>query len=204
MHEKYLKIKNINSNNDTIINGYASIFDFKDHHGDVVKKGAFAKTLDTKKSIKFLWQHDQSSPIGKINKIYEDSKGLYIEASITNGTSKGKEAIDLVKKGIINGLSIGFNIIQSHMLTNGVREITEIDLWEVSLVTFPANGKSELIEVNENISDESNSDPIKSTQISGCSDNHKKNSFSEDNIILTALINLENTIKSLNQHNQLG
>lgn len=137
--------KSINNCQDIKIYGYASIFNYLDSQNDVVIKGAFQKAISEKASdIKLLWQHDQKTPIGKITKIYEDNVGLYIEGEITSGTEKGREAIDLVTRDILDSLSIGFNIIKSAINKNGEREIKEVDLWEVSLVTFPANKKSKI------------------------------------------------------------
>jgi len=139
-----LTVKSLGNSGDCLVSGYASVFGFTDHHNDIVSKGAFSATSQGNKSIKFLWQHDAKTPIGRIEKAYEDSYGFKIEATITSGTEKGREAIDLVSKGIIKGLSIGFNVINSHINEKGLRVITELDLWEVSLVTFPANSKSEI------------------------------------------------------------
>ncbi|MDX2050658.1 MAG: phage major capsid protein [Rickettsiaceae bacterium] len=140
-----LEFKSAENDQEVVISGYASVFGVLDSANDIIMKGAFEKSLrDTKKSVKFLWQHDFASPIGKIQKIFEDEYGLYIEAILTPGTVKGMESIDLVKKNILDSLSIGFNVIESHINHENKRIITEIDLWEVSLVTFPANSDSKI------------------------------------------------------------
>ncbi len=143
--------KSKHSDNDFCISGYASVFDVVDSHNDIIIKGAFDNTLQNAHKIKFLWQHDPKFPIGKIIKIHEDGYGLFIESSITCGTEKGREAIDLFSKNIINGLSIGFNTIKSYIRDDGKRIITELELWEISMVTFPANHLSEArsIEVSQ-------------------------------------------------------
>lgn len=136
--------KSMASDKDFCISGYASVFDVVDSHNDIIIKCAFDNTLlHGSHKIKFLWQHDPKFPIGKIIKIHEDGYGLFIEASITCGTEKGREAIDLFSKNIINGLSIGFNTVKSYIRDDGKRIITELELWEISMVTFPANPLSE-------------------------------------------------------------
>ncbi len=133
---------------DFCISGYASVFDVVDSHNDIIVKGAFDSTIRSRaEKIKLLWQHDPKFPIGKITQIYEDAYGLYIEASITSGTEKGREAIDLFSKNIINGLSIGFNTQKSYIREDNKRIITELELWEISVVTFPANYLSEAIAI---------------------------------------------------------
>ena len=130
---------------DLLVSGYASVFDVIDNHNDIIVKGSFSTTIqNNRKNIKFLWQHDPKFPIGKITKIFEDIYGLYIEACITSGTEKGREAIDLLSKNIINGLSVGFKSINSYTNAEGRRVITELDLWEISMVTFPSNQQSEI------------------------------------------------------------
>ncbi len=137
--------KSVTNSWDIRILGYASIFNHTDSQNDIVVRGAFQNSLLEKSSeIKLLWQHDQKTPIGKITKIFEDEIGLYIEGTITSGTEKGREAIDLVTRGILDSLSIGFNVVKSSVNSTGAREIRELDLWEVSLVTFPANKKSKI------------------------------------------------------------
>jgi len=128
------------------VSGYASVFDLVDSHNDVIVKGAFAKTKSSR-NIKFLWQHDRTQPIGVINMFHEDEHGLYVEATINTQTQQGKEAIALVKQGAINGLSIGFNILKADYNKDGKREITLVDLWEISLVTFPSNDQAQLSHV---------------------------------------------------------
>lgn len=125
------------------LSGYASVFNCADSHNDVVVKGAFAEAASSG-NIKFLWQHDRTQPIGIVNSIREDDYGLYAEVTINSQTQQGREAIALVKQGAINGLSIGFNITSAGYNTKGQREITSLDLWEISLVTFPSNHQARL------------------------------------------------------------
>jgi HK97 family phage prohead protease len=95
-----------------------------------------------------LWQHDSSQPIGIWTDMTEDSKGLHIKGQLALDTAKGKEAHALLKMGALNGLSIGFVSKQwAYDRESEVRTLTEIDLWEVSLVTFPANEKARVTNV---------------------------------------------------------
>jgi HK97 family phage prohead protease len=119
------------------ISGYASVFNEKDQQNDIVLPGAF-HGLDVNK-VKLLWQHNSSSPIGKIRHLLEDSYGLYLIADLTEGVSIAKDAYELVKNDAISGLSIGFNPVKYHYDDENNRIIEKLDLWEVSLVTFPAN-----------------------------------------------------------------
>jgi len=120
------------------IEGYASLFGGKDMAGDVVATGAFARTLREKRpgAIKLLYQHEASEPIGLLREAYEDAAGLFIAGEINLQTQRGEEAYALLVQGALTGLSIGFNVVTAAKQNNG-RLITEIDLWEVSLVTFP-------------------------------------------------------------------
>ena len=118
--------------------GYASMFNVVDSMGDAILPGAFRETLKENQSIKLLWQHDATQPIGIITKISEDIKGLYIEGKIMTDLSKGKEAFDLMSLGVIDSLSIGFQV-EDFFYANSIRFIKKLKLWEVSVVTFPAN-----------------------------------------------------------------
>lgn len=131
------------------IYGYASAFNIEDNYGDIIEKGAFKDSVINPTNIKLLWQHDSKLPIGKIDKLYEDEKGLALEASINCELNKGREASLLLKDGVIDGLSIGFTIGKSHLSSNGNRIITDLKLWEVSIVTFPANNMAKIAHINQ-------------------------------------------------------
>jgi HK97 family phage prohead protease len=95
-----------------------------------------------------LWQHDADKPIGVWTEMVEDEKGLRIKGQLAMETVKGKEAHALLKMGALNGLSIGFMSKEwSYDRETEVRTLTAIDLWEVSLVTFPANEKARVTNV---------------------------------------------------------
>jgi uncharacterized protein len=134
------------------VEGYGSVFGHKDSYDDVIAKGAFAATLKAHKSAgtmpAMLWQHDSSQPIGIWTDMVEDERGLRIVGKLALDTVKGKEAHALLKMGALNGLSIGFMSKQwAYDRETEVRTLTEIDLWEVSLVTFPANEKARVTNV---------------------------------------------------------
>jgi HK97 family phage prohead protease len=123
------------------ISGYASVFGASDQGNDVVQKGAYAASLksikDAGRNVKMLWQHDPAKPIGVWDEVYEDEKGLFVKGRILAEVQAGAEALALIKAGAIEGLSIGYRTICAEKSQKGKRLLHEIDLWEVSLVTFP-------------------------------------------------------------------
>lgn len=134
---------------DGSIEGYGSVFGVRDNYDDVIASGAFAATLKAHKDAgtmpAMLWQHDSSEPIGIWTSMVEDARGLRIIGKLALDTVRGKEAYALLKMGALNGLSIGFISKQwAYDRDTEVRTLTEIDLWEVSLVTFPANEKARI------------------------------------------------------------
>ena len=137
---------------DGTVEGYGSVFGVRDNYDDVIAKGAFVQSLKDHKAAgtmpAMLWQHDADKPIGIWTEMVEDEKGLRIKGQLAMETVKGKEAHALLKMGAINGLSIGFMSKQwAYDRETEVRTLTEIDLWEVSLVTFPANEKARVTNV---------------------------------------------------------
>jgi HK97 family phage major capsid protein/HK97 family phage prohead protease len=129
-----------------IICGYASVFNIIDAASHIILPLSFQKSLKTRE-VKLLWQHKSDIPLGVINKIYEDNHGLYIEAEINSSTQYGSDAKSLVEQGAINGFSIGFYTKKSNYNKDGTMTISEIDLWEISLVTFPCNSKAVITEI---------------------------------------------------------
>lgn len=121
---------------DGTIKGYASLFGLRDQGGDIVQPGAFAVSLQSGRGVAMLWQHDPTRPIGIWTKVIEDEKGLYVEGELFLETQAGKEAHVLLKRGGIKGLSIGYNTRRSKKTADG-RLLYEVDLFEISLVTFP-------------------------------------------------------------------
>ena len=123
------------------IEGYASLFGLRDQGGDVVEPGAYKASLDrlaTKGArIKMLWQHDPAQPIGIWEEVREDDRGLWVKGQILTDIEKGREAASLIAAGAIDGLSIGYRTVKARKDDKGQRLLSELELWEVSLVTFP-------------------------------------------------------------------
>jgi len=137
---------------DGTVEGYGSVFGVKDSYDDVIVKGAFAESLKAHKAEgtmpAMLWQHDSGEPIGVWTDMVEDTKGLRLKGQLALETTRGKEAHALLKMGALNGLSIGFMTKDAEYdRETEIRTLKEVDLWEVSLVTFPANGKSRVTNV---------------------------------------------------------
>ncbi|WP_152051817.1 HK97 family phage prohead protease [Tautonia marina] len=128
------------------IEGWASIYDYVDSQKDIVVRGAFAKSLKSGKPA-MLWQHRQDSPIGVWDVAEETDKGLLVRGRILD-TTLGNDAYKLAKAGAIKGLSIGYTAKRQEFdRDKGTRKLLEVDLWEVSLVTFPANDRAKLTRV---------------------------------------------------------
>lgn len=118
--------------------GYASVFDHADRGGDVVRRGAFARAAaNGARGIPLLWQHDPKRPIGRIEKIEEDARGLRVIGRLSDSAA-ARDAGALLTDGAINGLSFGYRVRQaSRAAAKGGRILSDVDLIEVSLVTFP-------------------------------------------------------------------
>lgn len=125
--------------------GYGSVFGIEDSYREVVAPGAFRNTLaDWEKKGRLpslLWQHDQRQPIGVYTAMREDERGLYVEGQLLkDDVHRAREAYALMKANALSGLSIGFlTRDDSYDEKTETRILKEVDLWEVSLVTFPAN-----------------------------------------------------------------
>jgi len=122
--------------------GYASTFGNTDRGNDVVMAGAFKNSLEKYPAgkVKLLWQHDTSEPVGVWKSLTEDAHGLRAEGQLLLDTNRGREAYALMKAGALDGLSIGFKTIRDEVdRKSGVRRLHEVELREISLVTFPMN-----------------------------------------------------------------
>ena len=120
--------------------GYASVFGEVDDGGDIVMPGAFRKSLSLrgKHRIKMLFQHDPKDPVGTWDRIAEDGFGLWVEGRLVGEVPRAEALRRLIAKGAVDGLSIGFRTIKA--TRDGPRDhrkLWEIDLWEISIVTFP-------------------------------------------------------------------
>lgn len=117
--------------------GYGAVFNTKDAHGDIIMPGAFSASL-AKRMPKMLWQHDMADPIGVWTEAREDPRGLRIKGALTMGSQMVRDRHELLKSGAVNGLSIGYRPVNPSM-KDGVRVLSEVDLYEVSFVTIGAN-----------------------------------------------------------------
>ncbi len=111
-------------------------------------------TQQYKRKVKLLSQHKTDEPIGVFTEIYEDQKGLYVKGQLAMGTQKGRETYELLKMGALDGMSIGFKADPTKQSYNenkrGVRTLKEVDLMEISLVTFPMNEQAMVQSVKGN------------------------------------------------------
>ncbi|MBX6426726.1 MAG: HK97 family phage prohead protease [Variibacter sp.] len=122
------------------VEGYASLFGAVDQARDMVMPGAFAETLKARglRRIPMLFQHDPAEPIGIWLDLREDHRGLYARGRLIPDVKRAREVLALVKAGAIDGLSIGFRTAQARVdPKTRVRKIYAVDLWEISIVTFP-------------------------------------------------------------------
>ncbi len=130
--------------------GYASTFGNLDYHNDVVVSGAYKATIkDFKKvgAMPLLWQHDVRQPVGVITEMVEDEKGLLVRGAFAD-TQAGREAREYLRIKAVRQMSIGFRVNKySFDDKKGTRFLEDIDLKEVSLVTFPANERAAITRV---------------------------------------------------------
>lgn len=132
-----------------MFSGYGSIFNNKDLGNDVMLQGAFAKSIASKgaRGVKLLYQHKADEPIGVFDEIIEDRKGLKVKGRLAMGTQKGKEVYELMKMGAIDGLSIGYRVSPKgadYDEKGKRRMLKEVDLMEISAVTFPMNPRARI------------------------------------------------------------
>ncbi len=122
-----------------VFEGYASLFNIADGGGDVVAPGAFARSLAQRGplGVKMLWQHKTAEPLGVWTTLVEDARGLRVVGRLDLSVARAREALSLMREGALDGLSIGFRAVRAEKQKNGLRRLIEIDLWEISLVTFP-------------------------------------------------------------------
>ena len=120
--------------------GYASLFGVADLGKDVVVAGAFAESLARRGAagLRMLWQHDPAQPIGRWTEVREDRIGLKVRGQLNLGVERARELHALLREGALDGLSIGFRVERARTeRATGLRRLEKLDLWEVSLVTFP-------------------------------------------------------------------
>ena len=141
---------------DGTFEGYASVFNNIDSHHDRVHPGAFKTSIKSRdKPVQLLWQHQWSQPIGVITSLFEDARGLYVKAKLLLDVAQAREAYSLMKAGVVRGLSIGYSVKRSRRNPDsGVRELLDLNLWEISLVTMPANEAAQVTVVKSRITDD--------------------------------------------------
>jgi len=140
-----------------VFSGWGSIFGNKDSGGDIVVAGAFAKSLAEHRQkgtkVKMFWQHDPHQPIGKWTDMAEDGKGLYVEGKLNMGVQRGREAYALLKEGDIDGLSIGYSIVDAEPdEKRGALLLKQVKLWEVSVVSMAMNERARIDSVKDALS----------------------------------------------------
>ena len=125
---------------DGAFEGYASLFNREDLGRDIILPGAFRDSLARKgvAGIRLLFQHNPAEPIGAWDDLQEDTKGLRARGRLTLDVARAREVHALMRAGAIDGLSIGFRAVKAHRdRATGIRRIAQLDLWEISIVTFP-------------------------------------------------------------------
>lgn len=126
--------------NDGTVEGYASLFGEVDQSRDMVMPGAFAATLKKRglRRIPMLFQHDPAEPVGVWLELREDTRGLWARGRLIPDVKRGRELMALVGEGAVDGLSIGYRTVRGRIdPRTRVRKLYEVDLWEISIVTFP-------------------------------------------------------------------
>jgi len=163
MHGLLIELDTKSIAEDGTFSGYAATFGNVDQGGDIILPGAFAKSLLARPAtrVKMLRQHDQSEPIGVWTSLVEDRKGLKAEGRIIVDTVKGRETHLLMKAGALDGMSIGYRVKRARFdRAKNARLIEEVELAEVSIVTFPMNPKATVTAVK-------NHDPDRARRLVG-------------------------------------
>jgi HK97 family phage prohead protease len=120
--------------------GYASLFGVPDGAGDVMAPGAFAASLRKRPpaQVRMLYQHLPNEPLGGWETIREDARGLYVRGRLVLDVERARDVRALIADGALNGLSIGFRTARAKRdAKSRLRTLLEVELWEISVVTFP-------------------------------------------------------------------
>lgn len=153
MEHKSFCMTDLQTSSEGCFEGYASTFGIIDLDNDLIHKGAFTKTLkNSNNKTVLLYQHKKEEPIGIVT-LYQDNKGLKASGQINLEVQKGKEVYSLIKQGALNSMSIGFISREEDVDKHGVRHLKEVELYEVSIVTFPANPTAQLTSIKANSQD---------------------------------------------------
>ena len=125
---------------DGTVEGYASLFGEVDAARDMMMPGAFRETLRLRglRRIPMLFQHDPAEPVGVWLELREDHRGLYARGRLIPEVARARELFALVSSGAVDGLSIGFRTVKGRVDPKSrIRKIDQVELWEISIVTFP-------------------------------------------------------------------
>lgn len=136
---------------DGCFSGYASVFGEPDQGGDIVMPGAFTRSLNKagRSDVRLLFQHDPKEPVGRILSVREDHAGLLVKGQLFAQVPRAKALIALVSGKGLNGLSIGFRTLKARRdKRTGFRHLIQIDLWEISIVTFPMMERARIFPVS--------------------------------------------------------
>lgn len=140
MHAPLQSTARVALHGDGTVEGYASLFGEVDQARDMVMPGAFTQTLRTRglRRIPMLFQHDPSEPIGIWLDLAEDFRGLRARGKLIPDVARARELLALLDAGAIDGLSIGYKTVRGQIdPKTRVRKLYQVDLWEISIVTFP-------------------------------------------------------------------
>lgn len=143
-----IQVLDLKATEQGIVEGYASVWNVLDSHGDVVVKGAFQNSLNANKPVVMLWAHSQSQPVGKWLDIREDEKGLHVRGQLNLKTQAGLDAFEHLKAGDISAFSIGYMVNPNGSeIKNGVNYLHDLELAEISLVSLPSNPQARVTNV---------------------------------------------------------
>lgn len=140
MHAPLPSTSRVSLTSDGTVEGYASLFGEVDQARDMMMPGAFTQTLQSRglRRIPMLFQHDPSEPVGIWLELREDWRGLWARGRLIPEVARGRELLALVREGAIDGLSIGYRTVRGRIdPKTRIRRLYQVDLWEVSIVTFP-------------------------------------------------------------------
>ena len=140
-----------------VFEGYASVFGLIDSGRDEVVPGAFAASLVRRGAagVKMLWQHRAAEPIGQWTSISEDRRGLRVTGRLNLAVARAREVLALMRERAVDGLSIGFKAGRSAIdRKTGIRRLYAVDLWEISVVTFPMLPQARITAVKDAAGDE--------------------------------------------------
>lgn len=140
MHAPISSPSRVSLASDGTVEGYASLFGEVDQARDMVMPGAFTQTLKQRglRRIPMLFQHDPSEPVGVWLDLHEDFRGLWARGRLIPDVARARELLALVQAGAIDGLSIGYRTVRGQIdPKTRIRKLYQVDLWEISIVTFP-------------------------------------------------------------------